>query len=137
MNLDGTLIRTDRSTAVGPTTGVDLWWSGKHHHHGGNVQVVTAPDGGPLWTSPVRPGREHDTTCARTHAGLLDTLTDWTDTDHVVLADLGYEGENARLTCPIKNVRGTVLAAEQRTSTPFTRPPAHWPNAGTRCSRPP
>jgi len=53
-----------------------------------------------LWTSPVRPGREHDTACARIHPGLLDTLTDWTDTDHAVLADLGYEGENARLTCP-------------------------------------
>ena len=38
----------------------------------------------------VRPGREHDTTCARTHPGLLDRLTDWTDTEHTVLADLGY-----------------------------------------------
>ncbi|MQA17575.1 MAG: IS5/IS1182 family transposase, partial [Pseudonocardiaceae bacterium] len=35
--LDGTLIRTDRSRAAGPTAGVDLWWSGKHHAHGGNV----------------------------------------------------------------------------------------------------
>ena len=72
------LIRTDRSKAAGPTARVDLWWSGKHHHHGGIVQVVTAPDGWPLWTSPVRPGREHDVTCARTHPGLLDALTDWT-----------------------------------------------------------
>lgn len=94
VHLDGTLIHTDRSRAPGPTAGVDLWWSGKHHHHGGNVQVVTAPDGWPLWTSPVRPGREHDTTCARAHPGLLDALTDWTDPDHAVLADLGYEGEN-------------------------------------------
>ena len=70
---DGTLIRTDRSRAVGPTAGVDLWWSGKHHAHGANIQVLTAPDGWPLWTSPVRPGREHDTTCARTHHGLLPT----------------------------------------------------------------
>jgi hypothetical protein len=115
VNLDGTLIRTDRSTAIGPTAGVDLWWSGKHQHHGGNVQVVTAPDGWPLWTSPVRPGREHDTTCARTHPGLLDVLTDWTDDTHAVLADLGYEGENTRLTCPIKNTRGTALTPEQRT----------------------
>jgi hypothetical protein len=115
VHLDGTLICTDRSTAVGPTTGVDLWWSGKHHHHGGNVQVVTTPDGWPLWTSPVRPGREHDTTCARTHPGLLDTLTEWTDTEHAVLVDLGYEGENTRLTCPIKNGGGRVLTAEQRT----------------------
>ena len=114
VHLDGTLIRTDRSKAAGPTVGVDLWWSGKHHHHGGNVQVVTAPDGWPLWTSPVRPGREHDTTCARTHEGLLDALTDWTDSEHTVLADLGYEGENTRLTCPIKHTR-VALTAEQRT----------------------
>ena len=115
VSLDGTLIRTDRSTAGGPTAGVDLWWSGKHHHHGGNVQVVTAPDGWPLWTSPVRPGREHDTTCARTHHGLLNALEDWTDGEHAVLADLGYEGESTRLTVPIKKSRGTVLTAEQRT----------------------
>ena len=63
----------------------------------------------------MRPGREHDTTCARTHDGLLDALTDWTDTDHAALADLGYEGENTRLTCPIKNTRGVALTAEQRT----------------------
>ena len=24
---------------------MDLWWSGKHRHHGGNIQVVSAPDG--------------------------------------------------------------------------------------------
>jgi hypothetical protein len=35
VQLDGTLIRTDRSTAAGPATtadgrAVDLWWSGKH-----------------------------------------------------------------------------------------------------------
>ncbi len=41
--LDGTLIATDRSSAPGPTPGVDLWWSGKHHHHGGNIQVLSAP----------------------------------------------------------------------------------------------
>jgi hypothetical protein len=62
VHLDGTLIRTDGSRAIGPTAGVDLWWSGKHHHHGGNVQVITAPDGWPLWTSQVRPGREHPST---------------------------------------------------------------------------
>jgi len=56
LHLDGTLIRTDRSRALGPISGVDLWWSGKHHQHGGNIQVVTAPDGSPLWVSDVRPG---------------------------------------------------------------------------------
>jgi hypothetical protein len=42
VNLDGTLIETDRVATPGPTAGVDLWWSGKHRHHGGNVQVVSA-----------------------------------------------------------------------------------------------
>jgi DDE superfamily endonuclease len=136
VNIDGALIRTDRSKAAGPTLGVDLWWSGKHHHHGGNVQVVTGPDGWPLWTSPVRPGREHDTTCARTH-GLLDALSEWTDTEHAVLAELGYEGENTRLTCPIKNTREVELTRSSAPSTPCTRPPEHWPNVETPCSRPP
>jgi hypothetical protein len=121
--LDGTLIRTDRSKAAGPSMtvngrAVDLWWSGKHHHHGGNVQIVTAPDGWPLWTSPVRPGREHDTTCARAHADLLPALDAWTDEQRVALADLGYEGENDRLVCPVKKpgtASGAELTVDQRT----------------------
>ena len=67
VSIDPTLIETDRCATPGPTRGVDLWWSGKHHQHGGNVQVVTVPDGWPIWTSPVRPGREHATTAVRTH----------------------------------------------------------------------
>lgn len=90
--LDGTLIETDRIATPGPTPGVDLWWSKKHRNHGGNIQVICAPDGWPLWTSPVRPGREHDTTCLRTHPGLLDTLAAVRD-DIRTLTDLGYEGE--------------------------------------------
>ncbi|WP_374111619.1 transposase family protein [Pseudonocardia sp. ICBG1142] len=85
---------------------MDLWWSGKHRCHGGNIQVITAPDGWPLWSSPVRPGREHDLTCARAHPGLLDGLAEFIDDDHAVLADLGYEGESDRLTVPIKTRSG-------------------------------
>jgi len=70
VNIDGTLIETDRCRTPGPTPGVDLWWSGKHNNHGGNIQVITAPDGWPLWTSDVRPGREHDIRCH-------DRLGDW------------------------------------------------------------
>lgn len=66
VNIDGTLIETERCRTPGPTPGVDLWWSGKHDNHGGNVQV-TATDGWPPWTSPVQPGREHDTTALREH----------------------------------------------------------------------
>jgi hypothetical protein len=115
VHLDGTLIRTDRSRAIGPTARVDLWWSGKHRHHGGNIQVLTAPDGWPIWVSDVRPGREHDTTAARAHPGLLAALDDWTDQTHAALADLGYEGENTRLTCPVKTRPGGGLTVNQRT----------------------
>src|SRR3712207_5472242 len=107
--VDGTLIRTDRCHVPGPTARtdradrrVDLWWSGKHAAHGGNVQVVTVPDGWPIWTSPVRPGREHDTTALRAHVDALPLLAEWTDEVHAALGDLGYEGEQATLTIPIK-----------------------------------
>ena len=55
ISIDGTLIETDRCRTPGPTPGVDLWWSGKHANHGGNIQVITAPDGWPLWTSRYDP----------------------------------------------------------------------------------
>lgn len=42
LNLDGTVVRTDRVSTPGPN-GADLWWSGKHKHHGGNVQVLSTP----------------------------------------------------------------------------------------------
>src|SRR6185369_7245299 len=89
---DGTLIETDRVRTPGPTKNVDLWWSGKHHHHGGNVQVVSAPDDGwILWVSDVRPGREHDTTAARAQ-DIDDALDDFRGIGGETFADLGYEG---------------------------------------------
>jgi DDE superfamily endonuclease len=122
VTVDGTLIRTDRCHAPGPTARadrpdrrVDLWWSGKHAAHGGNIQVIAAPDGWPIWTSPVRPGREHDTTALRTHAEALPLLAEWTDQAHAVLADLGYEGERAALITPIKKMADAPLTADQRT----------------------
>jgi DDE superfamily endonuclease len=121
VTVDGTLIRTDRCSAPGPTARaarpdrwVDLWWSGKHTAHGGNVQVIAAPDGWPLWTSPVRPGREHDTTALRAHAEALPLLAEWTDAEHAALADLGYEGERAALTTPIKHSAERRLTADER-----------------------
>src|SRR3954468_18772140 len=122
VTVDGTRIRTDRCRVPGPTARadrsdrrVDLWWSGKHAAHGGNVQVIAAPDGWPLWTSPVRPGREHDTTALRTDAEALPLLAEWTDEDHAALADLGYEGERAALTTPVKTTAGRRLTTDQRT----------------------
>ena len=98
-----------------PERRVDLWWSGKHAAHGGNVQVIAAPDGWPIWTSPVRPGREHDTTALRAHPEALPLLAQWTDTAHAVLADLGYEGEQAALTIPIKRTADRPLSDDERT----------------------
>src|SRR3954449_496506 len=121
VQVDGTLIRTDRCSVPGPTARadgsgrrVDLWWSGKHACHGGNVQVVTAPDGWPLWVSGVRPGREHDTGALRAHAEVLPTLAECTDEVHAVLGDPGYEGEQAALTIPVKKVADRPLTDDER-----------------------
>jgi len=115
VNIDGTLIETDRCRTPGPTPGVDLWWSGKHDNHGGNIQVITAPDGWPLWTSPVRPGREHDTTALREHTQMLPLLAMWTE-DHLrVLGDLGYEGEADTITVAFKKPKGGELSDVQKT----------------------
>ncbi|MEC3975711.1 HARBI1 family protein [Amycolatopsis sp. H20-H5] len=112
--VDGTLIHTDRISTPGPTKGVDLWWSGKHHHHGGNIQVVSAPDGWPLWTSDVRPGREHDTSAARDDPDLLARITDWISDGTHALADLGYEGEPETFTIPFKKPKNGVLTIDQQ-----------------------
>src|SRR5918994_244152 len=115
------LVRTDRVRAPGPTARgdrperrVDLWWSGKHTAHGGNIQVIAAPDGWPIWTSRVRPGREHDTTALRADPEALPLLAGWTDEGHAVLADLGYEGERDALTTPIKTPAGRRLTGDER-----------------------
>lgn len=109
--VDGTVIRIDRLHVPGPN-GSDLWWSGKHKHHGGNIQVVSAPDGWPLWTSDVRPGREHDTTCLRTH-DLPATLAEVV-AELPALADLGYQGEADLLTVANKKPAGGQLSTDQQ-----------------------
>jgi hypothetical protein len=114
VNIDGTLIETDRCSVPGPTPGVDLWWSGKHHNHGGNVQVLTVPDGFPIWTSEVRPGREHDTTAVRTHDEILPLLTEIMP-DLRTLGDLGYEGESDTITVAFKKPKNGTLTDTQQT----------------------
>jgi hypothetical protein len=125
VDVDGMLVHTDRSSEPGPTPAnprksgpkrarVDLWWSGKHHGHGGNVQVVTAPDGWPLWTSTVAPGRTHDIAALRTDQYLVPVLSEWTADDRKVLADLGYLGEPDLLTTATKTPKGGVLTDEQK-----------------------
>ena len=113
VNLDGIVIATDRVATPGPN-GADLWWSGKHKHHGGNIQVISAPDGWPLWVSDVRPGREHDMTCARHHGAV--TALAAVRADLPSLADLGYEGAADIIHVPIKKKAGQhKLSDDQHT----------------------
>jgi DDE superfamily endonuclease len=77
---------------------------GKAHAHGGNIQAVTAPDGFPLWVSPVAPGSVHDLTAARTHA--LPALYHAAATGLPTLADPGYEGGGIGILIPVKQPPG-------------------------------
>jgi hypothetical protein len=88
--------------------------TGKHHHHGGNIQVVSAPEGWPLWTSDVRPGREHDTSAARADPDLLARITDWISDGAHAPADLGYEGKPATFTIPFKKPKDGQLTIDQQ-----------------------
>jgi hypothetical protein len=97
--LDGTLIACDR---VAGTTerGNDVWYSGKRKAFAANVQVVAAPDGTPLWASPVEPGSVHDLTAARRHvlAALYQAAGDGLPT----IADIGYLGAGAGVYTPVR-----------------------------------
>jgi hypothetical protein len=73
--IDGTLIETDRSPHPAPHP-VWIFGGPASHTHGGNIQVTSVLDGWPIWTSQVRPGREHDTTAIRVHEQILPTLTE-------------------------------------------------------------
>jgi hypothetical protein len=117
LNLDGTVIRTDRSSHPGPN-GADLWWTGKHKHHGGNIPVLSDPTGWPVWVSGVRPGREHDTTCAKAAAGLMAALKQAAAGDIPTLTDLGYEGlAGPALRMPVKKVKASSRPTARSSTT--------------------
>jgi hypothetical protein len=68
--IDGKLFRTDQITQTATSekgSTIDAWYSGKHREFGGNAQAVMRPNGHPIWTSPVSPGRHNDMTAARPH----------------------------------------------------------------------
>lgn len=115
--LDGTIVPTDRDHA--PTTSVtgkqiDLWYSGKAHDHGGNLQGLMRPDGFPIWLSPVEPGSVHDLTAARLH--VLGALYAAARRGLPTLADGGYIGSGHGIHVPVKHPGGTqVLHVNNRT----------------------
>jgi hypothetical protein len=101
--LDGKIIPADRckeKTISVKGQVIDLWYSGKAHTHGGNIQAVLAPDGFPLWVSPAEPGSVHDITAARIHA--LPALYHAAATGLPTLADPGYDGAGMGIHMPVK-----------------------------------
>ena len=105
--LDGTVIVCDRCKEPAVSVKgevIDLWYSGKAHAHGGNIQAVIAPDGFPLWVSEVEPGSVHDITAARAHA--LPALYHAAATGLPTLADPGYEGAGIGILIPVKQLSG-------------------------------
>jgi len=79
---------------------IDLWYSGKAHTHGGNIQAVLAPGGFPLWVSGAGPGSVHDLTAARLHA--LPALDQAAVTGLPTLTDPGYDGAGIGILIPVK-----------------------------------
>jgi len=62
----------------------------------------------------VRPGREHDTTCARAH-GLVDALNRLAATLGIpTLTDLGYENIGPGFRHPVKKPQGGELTEHQQ-----------------------
>jgi len=105
--LDGKIIPADRCKEPAVSMKgqvIDLWYSGKAHTHGGNVQAVCAPDGFPLWISPAEPGSAHDITAARAHA--LPALYRAAATGLPTLADPGYDGAGIGIHMPVQKPAG-------------------------------
>lgn len=115
--LDGTVVASDRDAT--PTTStkgkvIDLWYSGKAHHHGGNLQAVMRPDGLPIWISAVEPGSVHDLTAAR--GNCLAALYTAAAGGLPTLADGGYLGAGIGIHVPVKHPGGTqILDPDTRT----------------------
>ncbi|MFE3546675.1 transposase family protein [Nocardia sp. NPDC059177] len=116
--LDGKVFDADRiseKTTSVKGEQIDLWYSGKAHTQGGNIQALSAPSGLPLWVSDVEPGSVHDLVAAREH--VLGQLY-WaaSQLDLPTLADGGYDGAGIGVHTPIKQpADGRALDADNRT----------------------
>jgi hypothetical protein len=122
--LDGKVFSADRclekTTSI---TGdqIDLWYSGKAHEHGGNIQALSAPDGSPLWVSDVVPGSIHDLTAAREQV-LGAVYWAASHLDLPTLADGGYDGAGIGVHTPVKQpTNGQVLDLDTRTRNALLR----------------
>ncbi|MEV4508593.1 transposase family protein [Dactylosporangium sp. NPDC049525] len=115
--LDGKVIATDRcheKTISKKGKAIDVWYAGKTHDFGGNIQAVMRPDGLPIWVSDVEPGSTHDLSVAREHA--LGALYAAATRGLPALADPGYEGAGHGVCTPVKQpADGRQLAFDTRT----------------------
>lgn len=87
--LDGKMADTDRcreKTVSRKGKTIDLWFAGKIHDFGGNIQALSYPSGIPLRVSDVLPGNVHDRAAAREN--VLGALRPFLDA-MPVLADPG------------------------------------------------
>lgn len=117
--VDGKLFRTDRVAATTTSRAghtINLWYSGRHHAPGGNIQAVMRPDGLPIWTSEVLPGHCHDLTAARAHALPAALGQAATRLGLPTLADSAYDTAGPGVLTPIKQPRkGRALDPTQHT----------------------
>jgi len=104
--LDGKVVDTDRcreKTLSRKGEVIDLWYAGKTHDFGGNVQALFYPSGIPMWVSDVLPGNVHDLAAAREN--VLPVLRPFLDA-MPALADPGYEGAGHGVHVPVKKPAG-------------------------------
>ena len=80
-----------------------MWYAGKTHDFGGNIQALFCPSGIPLWVSDVLPGNVHDLAAARQN--VLGVLRPFLEA-MPVLADPGYEGAGHGVHVPVKKPAG-------------------------------
>jgi hypothetical protein len=81
-----------------------------------NIQVVSDPSGFPIWVSGVRPGREHDTTCAKAAPGLLEALAACESDERIpTLTDLDYLNLSPAIRHTFKRPKGGKLTEAQTT----------------------
>jgi DDE superfamily endonuclease len=115
--LDGKIIDTPRcheKTISRKGEPIDVWYSGKRHDFGGNIQAVMRPDGLPIWVGPVEPGSVNDLVCAQEHA--LGALYPAAAGGLPTLADRGYHGAGIGIHTPFKRPKsGGQLGVDNRT----------------------
>ena len=134
--LDGTIIESGRCrepalSARGEVTG--LWYSGKAHAHGGNIQAVFAPDGFPLWAWPAEPGSAHYITAARARA--LPALCPAAAAGLPALAGPGDDAAGTGIHIPVRQPPGGQDPVSiPAPATPCSGRCAAWANAGSPCS---